>query len=194
MHVRPKKTVCTRLTKTFQSIYFETENSAFLLCVLLFCLTCSTVWHQLTQNQAQATTRMLKSQTSLIATICFVFFSVWNSEIKCLCFSNITVVWYWTFWVRALIEEDQLPVTILLPLFYYKWLCLTHFPQKICPLIVIIVIVNSVIIVVIIDDGDDDDDDDFQYISNFWDSGRNFGVRRCKYGHTLALIWYFLSN
>ena len=46
-------------------------------------------------------------------------------------------------------------------------LCLTHFPQKICPLIVIIIIADFVIIVVIIDDGDDDDDDDFQYISNF---------------------------
>lgn len=44
-------------------------------------------------------------------------------------------------------------------------LCLTHFPQKICPLIVIIIIVDFVI-VVIMDDGDDDDDD-FQYISNF---------------------------
>ena len=67
-------------------------------------------------------------------------------------------------------------------------LCLTHFPQKICPLIVIIIIiiiVDFVIIVVIIDGGDDDD---FQYISNFWDSGRNFGVRPCKYGHTLAII------
>ena len=55
-----------------------------------------------------------------------------------------------------------------------------------CPLIVtIIIIVDFVIIVVIIDGGDDYD---FQYISNFWDSGRNFGVRPCKYGHTLALI------
>ena len=65
-------------------------------------------------------------------------------------------------------------------------LYLTHFPRKICPLIVtIIIIVDFVIIVVIIDGGDDYD---FQYISNFWDSGRNFGVRPCKYGHTLALI------
>ena len=50
---------------------------------------------------------------------------------------------------------------------------------------------DFVIIVVIIDGGDDDD---FRCISNFWDSGRNFGVRPCKYGHTLALMKYFLSN
>ena len=46
-------------------------------------------------------------------------------------------------------------------------LCLTHFPQEICPLIVIIIIIVDFVIIVVIIDDSDDDDDDFQYISNF---------------------------